>query len=183
MNIQRDTEYRFGELVQSPEYSNEQGVVVMIKSLATGQTMKVYLDKPTQEVVSGINVTRYTGHFDEEEFMVTLSEGIEITGLPLMYPYYGDEPFDDNTIIIDTQNHSIILKSSNFTDPVNIAERPTNYSMQDFPFSETLPDSGNAVVYRFIRSNYEEPTIGPADPGPIPIEPINDGNSDFVPQT
>ena len=85
MNIQRDTEYRFGELVQSPEYSNEQGVVVTIKSLATGQTMKVYLDEPTQEVDGGINYIDYTGHFDEEEFMIT-SDGFEVTGLPLMYP-------------------------------------------------------------------------------------------------
>ena len=146
----------------------------MIKSLATGQTMKVYLDEPTQEVVGGINVTRYEGHFYEEEFMVT-SEGMEITGLPLMYPYYAGELRDGETIIIDTQNHSIILKSSNFTDPINLAELPIGCSMQDFPYSETLPDSGNAVVYRFARASEEpeEPFI-PIDPVE-PVAPIEDG--------
>lgn len=43
MNIQRDTEYRFGELVQSPEYSNEQGQITtkqskkVLRTLAMGQ--------------------------------------------------------------------------------------------------------------------------------------------------
>lgn len=106
--------------------------------------------------------------------MVTLSEGFEITGLPLMYPYYANKLLDGETIIIDTQNHSIILKSSNFTDQVNLAELPFGCSMQDFPYSETLPDSGNAVVYRFARASEEpeEPVI-PIDPAE-PVVPIED---------
>lgn len=106
--------------------------------------------------------------------MVT-SEGFEVTGLPLMYPYYADKSDDGETIIIDTQNHSIILKSSNFTDPVNLAELPFGCSMQDFPYSETLPDSGNAVVYRFTRASEEpkEPVI-PIDQGEH-VAPIEDG--------
>lgn len=38
--------------------------------------------------------------------MVT-SEGFEVTGLPLMYPYNGMELGVNETIVIDMQNHSL----------------------------------------------------------------------------
>lgn len=150
----------------TPTYKDQ--VVVTIKSLATGQTMKVYLDEPTQSVKDGINYTKYTGHFYEEEFMVTLSEGFEITGLPLMYPYDGYEPIDGQTIIIDTQNHSIIIRNSNsFVPEINLALPPgINCAMQDIPYSEILPT--NAVNYNFTRPSgtSEEPGLEPIiDPG------------------
>ena len=164
-----------------PTYKDK--VVVTIKSLATGQTMQVYLDEPTQSVEDGINYTNYTGHFYEKEFMVTWSEGIEITGLPLMYPYDAHKPIDGQTIIIDTQNHSIIIRNSDFPIPeINLALSPgINFTMQDIPYSETLPTSVNAVNYNFTRPSgtSEEPGLGPIiDPG-SQVGPI----SDFDPTT
>ena len=151
-----------------PTYKGQ--VVVTIKSLATGQTMQVYLDEPTQEVREGVNATTYTGHFYEDEFMVTWSEGIEITGLPLMYPYNAYEPIDGQTIIIDTQNHSIIIRNSNsFVSEINLALSPgIDFAMQDIPYSETLPTSGNAVLYTFTR-----PSGTSEEPGLIPAEPVS----------
>lgn len=158
MNIHRDTEYRFGELVQSPEYSNEQGVVVTIKSLATGQTMKVYLDEPTQEVVDGINLTYYEGHFYEEEFMVT-SEGFEVTGLPLMYPYWEGLPSVNMIRVIDAENHYYSEKPTNFTGSINLVDFPISIHLIDIPFGETS-SSQNVVEYNFTPFGGTSPGEG-----------------------
>lgn len=46
-----------------------------------------------------------------------------------MYPYNVNEPTGGETIIIDTQNHSIIVKYSDYTDPVNMAELPIGFKI------------------------------------------------------
>lgn len=173
MNIQRDTEYRFGELVQSPEYSNEQGVVVTIKSLATGQTMKVYLDEPTQGVEDGINYTNYTGHFYEEEFMATLSEGVEFTGLPLMYSYWDGIT---NHAVIDVENHSVIIRRNEMTSPVNLLSNPIYIPLIDS--QDPNNTSRNAVMYLFTPFGVtpEDPTFGPTiPPGDVVVTPGGEG--------
>lgn len=178
MNIHRDTEYRFGELVQSPEYSNEQGVVVTIKSLATGQTMQVYLDEPTQSTENGINYTDYTGHFYEEEFMVTLSEGFEITGLPLIYPYWSGK--GGNNAVIDVENYSVIFRDNNMTDPINLLSRPIYLALTDSQ-DQTEIVNKNVVDYTFTPFGVtEEPGVGPIiDPDPA-VGPITEDPGDEV---
>ena len=158
-----------------PTYKGQ--VVVTIKSLATGKTMKVYLDEPTQSVEDGINHTNYTGHFYEEEFMVTPSEGFEITGLPLMYPYWSEPSLDTITTVIDTENHYYSEKHTDYTNSMNFASFPIVASFADFPNSETLPDSGNAVLYTFTRFGWEGPGIiinpgsgSELNPNPLPID-------------
>lgn len=79
--------------------------------------------------------------------MVT-SDGLEITGLPLMYPYNGMELGINETIVIDMQNHSLTWTNSNTHGQQNIAERGILFSMMD---GETQSASGNAVEYRFSR--------------------------------
>lgn len=86
------------------------------------------------------------GHFDEEEFMITPSEGYEITGLPLVYPYSSD------LFVIDTQNNSLIYRNSDRTNPENWAFSGFMCAMADFPLDQERPASGNAVEYRFTRS-------------------------------
>lgn len=141
----------------TPTYTDQ--VVVTIKSLATGQTMKVYLDEPTQSVnKNGINVTTYTGHFYEEEFMVTWSDGIEITGLPLMYPYPITSS-NGGTIVIDTQNHSLTWTNNNVSGQQNIAANEIQFAMMD---GETQSASENVVAYRFSRFDTTPST--PTDP-------------------
>lgn len=155
----------------TPTYQGQ--VVVTIKSLATGQTMKVYLDEPTHMVdKNGINVTRYAGHFNEEEFIYTPSEGLEITGLPLVYPY-NEGSTDSTTIVINTQNHSLIHRDSSITDPRDLISlgrngRTMHYTwvMLDFPPEPQSPTSGNVVIYNFAQfgSTSEEPIVVPVNP-------------------
>ena len=143
-----------------PTYTDQ--IVVTIKSLATGQIMKVYLDEPTQRVgTDGINYTDYTGHFNEEEFIYTPSEGLETTGLPLIYPYRAYIANNGVTTVTDTENHYYMEKNRNLTDSTNLVFGGglIDITFQDFPNSETLPDSGNRVFYHFTRFGWEEPGI------------------------
>lgn len=141
-----------------PKYKDQ--VVVTIKSLATGQTMQVYLDEPTQGVEDGINYTKYTGHFYEEELMGTLSDGIEITGLPLMYPYWDGTT---NPAVIDVENHSVIIRRNEMTSPVNLLLNPIYIPLIDS--QDTNNTSRNAVMYLFTPFGVtpKDPTIGPDD--------------------
>lgn len=144
----------------TPTYQGQ--VVATIKSLATGQTMKVYLDEPTQSVDGfgdhTINFTSYTGYFDEEEFLIT-SDGFEITGLPLMYPYWNGPSADDNTRVINTENHYYSEKPTNsITDSVNLASFPIDIDLVDS--QDPINTGGNRVRYRFTRSGGTSPTPG-----------------------
>lgn len=140
----------------------------MIKSLATGQTMKVYLDEPTQEVRKGVNVTRYTGHFYEEQFMVTWSDGIEITGLPFMYPYISTDLSDDAVVVIDTENHYYSEKFTELTDSTNLALGPYGFGFIDSPWGSDA--ISNAVEYEFSRLDDTSTGVEPEEPF-IPIDP------------
>ncbi len=151
-----------------PTYKGQ--VVVTIKSLATGKTMKVYLDEPTQEVRKGVNVTTYTGHFDEEEFMIT-SEGFEVTGLPLMYPYWNGPSLNTITRVIDTENHYYSEKPTNLTGSVNLADFPTPFDFTDISNDSPDSTSGNRVSYIFTHSSGtsedeqpDGPIIAPSNP-------------------
>lgn len=152
----------------APKYTGQ--VVVTIKSLATGQTMKVYLDEPTQSVEDGINHTNYTGHFYEEEFMVTPSEGFEITGLPLMYQHWNGLSLDAVIRVIDAENHYYSEKYTGVS--TNIADFPIICAFADFPVGET-PSSGNSVWYRFTHE----------EPGLVPAEPVNPVRGGTTPRT
>ncbi len=143
--------------------------------------MQVYLDEPTQEVIDGMTITRYAGHFYEEEFMITPSEGQENTGFPLMYPYDATG-YSDVTTVIDTQNHSITLSDSRGLDPVNIASRQIRFGMQDFPWDvEPLPTSGNKVFYSFTRYVTESDDVEPEQPIVIPANPSEGEGSELGP--
>ena len=148
----------------TPTYTDQ--VVVTIKSLATGQTMQVYLDEPTQKVENGINYTDYTGHFYEKKFLIT-SEGFEVTGLPLMYPYWNgpDQIINTTTMVIDTENHYFSEKNPNIITSVNLANFPITIELADFQSSDV--SSGNVVLYNFTRFSgiSEEPIVVPANPG------------------
>ena len=152
----------------TPTYKGQ--VVVTIKSLATGQTMQVYLDEPTQTVDHGKNVTNYTGHFYEDEFMVTPSEGFEITGLPLMYPYRNIN-VDGITIVIDTENHYYSEKDKVSTDPFNLVEAPYSIVFVDAPFGQG--GTSNLVQYDFTRFGTEsDDNVGPTiPPGEVVVTP------------
>lgn len=91
--------------------------------------------------------------------MVTPSEGYEVTGLPLMYPYNGMKLDADETIVIDMQNHSLTWTNNNFHGQQNIAENGILSFMMD---GETQSASGNAVGYRFSRFGTTPST--PTDP-------------------
>lgn len=156
--------------------------VVTIKSLATGQIMKVYLDEPTYLGVNkeGINVTAYMGHFYEEEFMVTQPDGYEITGLPFMYPYLYGDPMGI-TIVIDTENHSVICRNGIDTDPVDLVSSPIFVPLIDS--QDPNDTSRNAVEYTFTPFDDDTGLIDnptqPIDPEVVqpaqPVTPIGGG--------
>lgn len=137
--------------------------------------MKVYLDEPTQRVgIDGINYTNYIGHFYEEEFMITPSEGFEVTGLPLMYPYWNGIPSSSTTVTIDVENHYYSKINTNLTNSINVADDPLSVSLRDS--QDPNDTSGNAVLYTFTRFGWEEP--GSEEPG---LTPITDPGSEVGP--
>lgn len=111
--------------------------------------------------------------------MVTMSEGIEFIGLPLMYPYSNMSTKHGEILVIDTENHYQSVKIPNSTDPINFVEAGTfSFGFSDFisnDDSEILPDSRNAVTYTFTRvsgTSLEpgEPIVVPVNPGTDPRE-------------
>ena len=120
--------------------------------------------------------------------MFTPSEGLEITGLPLMYQYWNGLSFGGDIRVIDAENHYYSEKQPGAIDSDvsrNIVDSPIICVFADFPAGPP-PSSGNRVVYRFTHSSgtsssgtSEEPGLGPIiDPG-SQVGPI----SDFDPTT
>jgi len=96
--------------------------------------------------------------------MVTHTQGIEVTGLPLMYPYWNGPSTDTKTRVIDTENHYYSQKNSNpVIDSVNMAGFPIHFGFTDIPNDSPDPTSGNCVSYNFTPSSgtSEEPGVGP----------------------
>ncbi len=104
--------------------------------------------------------------------MVTWSEGIEITGLPLMYQHWAGPSSDGDIRVIDAENHYYSEKYTGASDSdvsINIVDFPIRYDFADFPFGET-PSSGNGVSYRFTHSSGTSDSSGTSEE---PDEPID----------
>lgn len=103
--------------------------------------------------------------------MVTPSEGVEITGLPLMYPYLDEPSFAEDIRVIDVENHYYSEKHTGAIDsdvPINIVNFPIVIDLADS--QDLIATGGNRVVYRFTRSGGtsedERPhVVVPEDPG------------------
>lgn len=110
--------------------------------------------------------------------MVTSSEGFEVTGFPLMYPYIDGIPSGSSTVVIDVENHYYSWKITNSTDSINMVEFPIRFGFTDIPKGETS-SSGNAVEYEFTRFGVtsEEPPVNPGGGSE------SGGGSEWVPTT
>jgi hypothetical protein len=60
--------------------------------------------------------------------MITLSEGVEFTGLPLIYSYWDGS---DSPAVIDVENHSVIMRNNKMTSQVNLLSNPIRIFLID----------------------------------------------------
>lgn len=58
--------------------------------------------------------------------MVTLSEGVEVTGLPLMYSYWDGIT---SSVVIDVENHSVIIRKNKMTSYERRSHEQGNYEI------------------------------------------------------
>lgn len=109
--------------------------------------------------------------------MVTFSDGFEVTGLPLMYPYF--DGFS-SSIVIDVENNSVIFRNSEMTGSMNLVSSPIYVPLIDSQYPDDT--SRNAVDYTFIPFGGTSPGLEPEEPV-IPIDPGEGGGEVFVPAT
>lgn len=116
--------------------------------------------------------------------MVTLSEGFEVTGFPLMYPYIDGISSGSSTVVIDVENHYYSQKITNSTDSINMVEFPIRFGFTDIPSGNEeqkgeTSSSGNVVEYEFTRFGVtsEEPPVNPGGGSE------SGGGSEWVPTT
>ena len=79
-----------------------------------------------------------------------------------MYPYWNSPFADDNTRVINTENHYYSEKPTNLiTDSVNLVSFPIDIDFADS--QDLITTGGNRVIYHFTRSGgtSEEPGVGP----------------------